>query len=288
MGKRHLTAGLLAGAIAVSPALAAPAMWKVSDADSAVWLFGSVHILDEDVAWRTGLLDKVMSKAERIYFETDISPEAQTKIMPLMFEMAFNRDGRLLSDIIGKKMTAQVRVAAEAMGVPMASLLTMRPWMAGMTLSMGPLSTTGYDPGLGVEATLQAELPADKLGELETLEEQMNFLAGGSEAEQIQMLQAVLDATDTANADIDALVESWAAGDPDRLGAMFAEQTAAYGDSMMGRIIDQRNENWTGQIAGMLDSNEKALLVVGAAHLAGPASVTKMLEERGFTVERVQ
>ncbi len=284
----RLTFSLVALMLGAQTAHAAPAMWKVSDADSAIWLFGSVHMLGPGLDWRTRLLDKVMSKADRIYFETDISPEGQAAVAPLTFEMGFNRDGRLLSDIIGPDLTERVREAATIMELPVPLLLTMRPWMAAITLSLSPASVSGYDPLLGVEATLEAELPKERVGQLESLEEQMTFLAGGSEAEQVQMLTAVLDTMYDASEDIGALIDAWLDGEPELLGEMFAEQTAGYGDSMMGRLIDERNRNWTVQIGEMLERNEAALLVVGAAHLAGDASVLGMLEAQGFEIERIQ
>jgi uncharacterized protein YbaP (TraB family) len=56
----------------------------------------------------------------------------------------------------------------------------------------------------------------------------------------------------------------------------------------MDRLITQRNENWVAQIETMLANNEEAFLVVGAGHLVGPTSVVTLLEQKGFSSERVQ
>lgn len=277
-----------AGLLATTSVLAAPALWKVSDEDSSVWLFGSVHMLRADTEWRSSTLEKVISKVERVYFETDIGTEAQMEIVPLTFDAAFYRDGTLLSEVVGAKMTARVREAAESYGFPMATLLTMKPWMAATTLSMGPMMDSGYDAALGVEAVLAAELPHERQGFLETLEEQLGFLSGGSLEQQINMLRATLDTLDIMQTDIDVMVAAWADGEPETVGAIFAQQMGSYDDGMLEVLIDQRNHNWTGQIQDMLASNQSVLLVVGAAHLAGEVSVVRLLEERGFTSERVQ
>ncbi len=50
---RYLRRTLLtcaAGLALSSPALADPALWKVSDADSEIYLFGSVHVFTREVA----------------------------------------------------------------------------------------------------------------------------------------------------------------------------------------------------------------------------------------------
>lgn len=285
---RQFIAPLAALILSTGAAQAAPAMWKVSDGDSAIWLFGSVHLLPDWPEWRTGHLDKVMSKVDLVYFETDISLEAQLSITNLSYELGFSRDGRLLSEKIGPELTAQLREKAEEYGLPMPMLLTMEPWMAATTLSVGVVATQGYAPELGVETLLSQELPAERKGFLETPEQQLGFLAGGDMDEQIAMLRATLDTLDDASSDISAMVDAWLGGEPELLGTIFDAQMGGYGGGMVERLIDQRNHNWVEQIEAMLARNETALLVVGAAHLAGDVSVVKLLEERGFTSERVQ
>lgn len=279
----------LALAMGVSAvAQAAPALWKVSDGNSAVYLFGSVHMLRADQEWRTPLLDKVVSKAERVYFETDISPAGQAEAASLSILHGFNTDGRLLNEMISPELMAQLREAAETHSVPMASLLAMKPWMAATTISAMPMLEAGYAANYGVETVLHSELEKDRIGMLETIEEQMTLLAGGTEAEGIEMLEASLDTLETVAADIEQLTASWASGDPEELGVLFMEQMGDFDSAMVERLIDKRNMNWAEQIAAMLERDEKALLVVGAAHLAGEMSVVKLLEEKGFTSERMQ
>lgn len=279
---------LTAMLLTAGSAQAAPAMWKISDEDSAIWLFGSVHLLPSWTEWRSQHLDKVMSKVDRVYFETDISAEAQMGIAELSYELGFSRDGRLLSERIGPELTDALREQADAHGIPMPLLLTMEPWMAASTITVGIVSTYGYDPNLGVEMVLNQDLPGERKGFLETPEQQLRFLAGGDEEEQIAMLRATLDSMDDAAADLDTMIDAWISGEPELLGEVFDAQMSGFGAGTVERLIDVRNHDWVEQIEAMLARNETALLVVGAAHLAGNVSVVKLLEERGFTSERVQ
>jgi len=57
---------------AAGPAAAAPAMWRVSDADSDVYLFGTLHALKPSVKWRTPLYDEVLARAGTVWFEADM------------------------------------------------------------------------------------------------------------------------------------------------------------------------------------------------------------------------
>jgi len=245
-------------------------------------------MLKANTDWRTTTLDKLISKADRVYFEADISAEAQAALLPLSLRLGFNSDGVLLSHQIGTALTDRVRDAAAEYDIPMPTLLTMKPWLAATTLSSGPLMQSGYEAAYGVDMVLAAELPPERKGFLETPEEQLGILAGGPLDEQIAMLEATLDSLDMAEADIDEMVLAWVNGDPERLGEVFVDQMGGFDHAMLERIIDIRNHDWADQIESMLATNERALVVVGAAHLAGEASVVKLLEARNYTSLRAQ
>lgn len=269
-------------------AQAAPAIWKVSDEDSSIWLFGSIHLLPPGTEWRTEIFDNLIDEAERVYFETDLGPAAQPKIIALTMERGFARDGRLLNQRISEKLMGKVRSAAERFAVPVPTLLAMQPWMAASTISVSALVQAGYDPNAGVDTMLQQEISVERQGFLETAEEQIDVIAGGSEADQIIMLEATLAEAERIVTMIDEMKDAWLSGTPETLADLFLAEMGAYGEGFMDRLIVDRNENWVEQIEVMLAENEAAFLVVGAGHLVGEHSVVKLLEQQGFSSERVQ
>ena len=81
-----------------SPTLAsaAPAMWRVRDADSEIYLFGTMHVLAPGLKWRTPLFDAAYAKADAVWFETDAqAPKAL--IDELMARYGVDADRRLVS-----------------------------------------------------------------------------------------------------------------------------------------------------------------------------------------------
>ena len=285
--RRSLTVLTIALAFA-GGAQAAPAIWKVSDEDSSVWLFGSIHLLPPGTEWRTEIFDNLIDEADRVYFETDLGPVAQPKIIALTMERGFARDGRLLNQRISEKLMGKVRSAAERFAVPVPTLLAMQPWMAASTISVSALVQAGYDPNAGVDTMLQQEISVERQGFLETAEEQIDVIAGGSEADQIIMLEATLAEAERIVTMIDEMKDAWLGGTPETLADLFLAEMGAYGEGFMDRLIVDRNENWVEQIEVMLAENEAAFLVVGAGHLVGEHSVVKLLEQQGFSSERVQ
>src|SRR5215204_6163365 len=64
---------LAVGAAAPAEAKEAkPAMWKVSDRDTEIYLFGTVHLLPPGTQWRTAKFDKAANDAGTLVVETII------------------------------------------------------------------------------------------------------------------------------------------------------------------------------------------------------------------------
>lgn len=288
MGIRRKITTTVFALLLAQPVLAAPAIWKVSDEDSSIWLFGSIHLLPAGTDWRTEVLDDLLAAADKVYFETDLGPQAQAEIVALTMQRGFAMDGRLLNQRIDSKLMGKVRSAAAEFAVPVPTLLAMQPWLAASTISVSALVRAGYDPNAGVEMELAKEIDVDRQGFLETAEQQIDAIAGGTDQDQVVMLEATLRELDTIVEMIDEMKTAWLDGTPEELADLFIAEMGAYGEGFMDRLIVQRNRNWVEQIEVMLDNNESAVLVVGAGHLVGEYSVVTMLEEAGYSSERVQ
>ena len=50
-----------ASAASSAPYAARPALWAVSDADTTVYLFGTIHLLPENYQWRSAKIDQAVS-----------------------------------------------------------------------------------------------------------------------------------------------------------------------------------------------------------------------------------
>src|SRR5664279_1918013 len=51
---------------------AQPALWKIVNGKSTVYLLGSIHILPLNFSWHTEALDQAMSTADVFVFETNL------------------------------------------------------------------------------------------------------------------------------------------------------------------------------------------------------------------------
>lgn len=265
-----------------------PAMWRVADDDTTLYLFGTIHLLKPETEWRTAKFDKAFAEADMLVTEVDTgSPEGLAEIQALMVQRGVFADGRTLSGVLDDTQEEIVASALETVGIPMASMDPMQPWMAGLTLSLFQIQQSGYSTESGVETVLTEEAKASgkALGFLETATQQMDALAGGTLEEQIDGLVFASETLDMGPQMLGALVDEWADGDLAGLGAIMADPNSIGGENAYQRLLVDRNENWIPQIVAMLDDPGTRLIAVGAAHLAGPDSVVSMLRAEGLTVE---
>jgi uncharacterized protein YbaP (TraB family) len=281
---------LAAGAFATA-ASAAPALWKVSDDDSAIWLFGSVHILDANVSWRTPAFDAALEGADEVYFELLLDSAGMAELTQIAAVKGFLPPDQTLGSLLSKDQNKRLDAALGKLGVDRALVEPMRPWMAGLMISTFAMQQSGEAGAAsfqsGVESQLQAEVADERERGLETPAEQLEFLSMGTEEEQAAALMETIDQLDEANAAFGGVIDAWLEGD---MEAVQLEIVASVGDleSPQYRVlITDRNRRWAEKAAGLLEADVEAIIIVGAAHLAGPVGLPTLLAEDDFTVERV-
>lgn len=280
--------GLLALSAPVASAqTAGPALWVVRDADSTLYLFGTVHVLRETDDWGSPAIDAAFDSAATLVLEID-NPEDQAALIPLVQQHGLTPD-RPLSSLLTADEVQTLDTAAQSMGLSAARLDPMRPWLAALQLAAAPLANAGYDPGSGVDAILRrraAEAGLPVMG-FETLAQQVGILAGFPEEGQLAYLRRTLNDYDRGAAQLDRLIEAWSRGDTAAIETIGLEPIRAVGPRAYQTLIVERNIDWADQIQTLLDGAGVTFVAVGALHLTGEHSVQSVLEARGVPVERV-
>ena len=264
---------------------AGPALWVVRDADSTLYLFGTVHVLRPTTAWGSPRVDAAFDSADQIWFEIS-NPDDQAAIVPLIQQHGISPDRPLSSLLTAEEMTA-LNAAAAAAGMPAGQIDVFRPWFAGLVLSIAPSLKAGYDPQSGVETILKAraEAAGKPISGLETIDKQVGILAGLSEADQLAFLRSLLEAWEDATVELDRMVGAWATGDVALFEEIAVDEMQAEAPVLYDALLVRRNTDWANQIQTMLEGSGTIFIAVGAAHLAGDDSVQEILEARGVNVE---
>lgn len=282
-----IAAGLAVATLA-TPAFAEPAMWEVSDSDSKVWLFGSVHALPADLDWRTALFDEKLQLADKVYFEADVGPLGQIALGAKMTALLAEGPGEPWLDRLSYEQRDQLAAGLAGSGVGLAQAATMPPWLIVVLLESQLMVNAGYEVDTGVDLALQYELAKERKGYFETAVQQIELMAGASTDEEVATLLAELQGLSEGPGVLGEMVASWAEGDVESLATIVAADPMLGIDAFGDTLLYDRNRNWIPAIESLLSTNEQDLIIVGAAHLAGDGSVIDLLEKAGYTVSRIQ
>lgn len=264
-----------------------PAVWVVKDADTTIYLFGTVHVLDGKGDWFNDEVKKSFDKSSELVLEV-ILPEDKAELAPLVMKYGLDPTGKPLSDKLSPEGKARLAAAAKDAGIPMEAMDRFKPFFAAITLSSLEYKKLGMDPESGAEKSLTdaAKTEGKKMGELETIEFQLSRFDALPESEQIDLLEKTLKDDKDAEKDIKAMIAAWGAGQPEELGKILAKMDDE-SPALTKMLLTDRNRNWATWIENRLKAPGTVFVAVGAAHLAGKDSVQNMLKGDGVSSSRV-
>ncbi|WP_374626479.1 TraB/GumN family protein [Devosia sp.] len=267
------------------PAAAEPAMWRVSDDDSHVWLFGSIHLFSRQMNWRTQTFDAALQDSEQVWFEMVFDAAAYATIARLTILDGRLRGGQRLSELLTEDQNERLDRAIAAAGLDPLIFDRLQPWMAEVTLSSGSVQGTTA----GVDILIDAEVSPDKKRGFETAEEQLGFFSRVPLDQQIEGLMATIDALQAGGVErqLARMTDAWESGDTEALDALIRQEMGPADGVRYRRLLTDRNVRWVATIEDVLAEDVDSMVIVGTGHLVGPDGLPALLGQRGFTVERI-
>jgi uncharacterized protein YbaP (TraB family) len=282
---------LAAGAAALSPqaALARPALWSVSDADTTVYLFGTIHLLPEKFDWQTAKLEKAMSGSQELVVETIIDDKNPMQLVSLMMKLGVSDKIPPIAERVPPEKRAALAAAIKKSGAPAAMFDRLETWAAAFMLLGNQFHDLGLKGDKGVEMVLRNDFSTHgkKIGELETNAEQLGFFDTLPEKAQRELLEGAIEPRESMQTDFKKMLAAWAAGDVNAIARAFNHDLAK-SPELKDALMNRRNANWARWIGQRMDQPGSVMIAVGAGHLAGKDSVIDLLQRRGFKVSRVQ
>jgi uncharacterized protein YbaP (TraB family) len=271
-------------ALLLPSVVSAEVFWSVTDEQGRQnWLLGTMHSEDPRLLeWPKPLVDALQS-ADRIALE--LVPDAG--MVERLREAMVSRDHRL-EDVLDEALYRQVEaVLTDKYGMTESAVNRLRPWAVALTLGTQPPETGMY---MDMMLSYRAQGAGLDVVALETVDEQIEFLAGMPLADQVSLIRETVADHDEYAAVFDQLVSAYLDGDLARLDAVADEQMAgleghiaryfeAQGLVARNRRMLERAEPWLAE-GGLI-------IAVGALHLHGEEGLIALLEARGWQVEGI-
>ena len=270
------------------PPSARPALWKVVDRDTTVYLFGTIHVLPKGMVWVGPKLNAAMAASSGLVLETVI-PKDPAVLGGVMAKLGVSPGLPPLLDRVPPKSRAKLAKAVTESGVPLAALDKLETWAAGLALSASAIGKLGVGREDGAEAALTDRFAraGKPVSGLETPEQQLGYFDGLPEAAQRKFLVSIAeDASDPAK-EFAAMIAAWRSGNVRQIALSFDDELKL-SPELADALIARRNANWAEWVAKRMAQPGTVFVAVGAGHLAGKGSVEELLARRGLKVVRVQ
>jgi uncharacterized protein YbaP (TraB family) len=274
-------------ALAAVSAEAAPALWAASDGDSTVYLFGTAHAVRPNSKWRTPELDSALASSTSLWLEVQTRGD-RSAVAALVQKLGLD-PATPLESRLPPALKAKLDAVLAQYGVPSARLAPMKPWLAGVTLSMLPLAKAGLDAKAGADVSLRASAAAegDRIEGFDTPEEQVRTLADLPEGEQLAFLENVIDRAAGGAGLPNRIADAWESGDVAAIDSILNAEIKVKTPSLYRRLLVDRNRRYAERIEALLAGKEDQFVAVGIAHLAGGDSIRAFLERKGVKVRRI-
>jgi len=269
----------------------APLLWVVKEGGATVYLFGSVHVLRQNLDWMDRRLFQAFDSADQAWFEL---PDLDA-IRPFNgLQRSVMAPRPVLAAGLTEIEKAQLERILKPYGYTVKDLQRVKPWAMASMINDLNIAGGGFRLDQGADMTLfhRARDMKKTVSGFETQAQQVGFLtalalseADGGTASLKRALAAHFG-TGNPDDDINVLAKYWRTGNERALTAMVLRQRDEP-HSDYDVLLRKRNAAWVPKIERMLADKHTAFITVGAAHLVGPDGLVAQLRARGHTVTRL-
>ena len=262
-----------------------PALWVVRDADTTIYLFGTVHVLRPGLGWFDDGVKSAFDASDTLVIEMLDPTPAES--MAIMADLGIDKSGRTIRQKLKPEDVPVYEAAVQKLGLPHAALDPLDGWAAAVNLYYAGLLQQGYDPNSGVETQLKAAAAAANkpVYGLETMRFQLSIFDNLPEQVQINYVTDTAKSLDQIAPQTDQLVALWSAADTDGVAAIINEGFDTL--KLTEPLLTRRNANWAQWINRRMQKPGTIFMAVGAGHLAGSVSVQQLLTAYGHSAQRV-
>ena len=267
-----------------------PGLWLLADEDTKIYLFGTTHMLAPGFKWRSPAVDRAAAEAGELVVETYEEPGADQNpdyLLSILLEEPVP-----ILERVPPEHRAALADRLDRADLPLDNASNLKTWMVAVLLGYAEeLEGWGVDDmadAPGVEDALEKQFRKAKkpISSVEGPEAGLDAFNALPEEEQVKLLVDALappeeGEEEEASASSDHL---WAQG---RYEEAYGRDMADFPPALFEGLVVKRNAAWTQWLEKRLEKPGTVLFAVGAAHLAGPESVQKMLAKRGLEAKRV-
>ena len=283
---------LIASAIATSTlsvSHAKSSVWKVSKNNQHLFIGGTVHILSADDYPLPCEFGAAYSVSDKVFFETDISPEKLAKASLDMFTKGTYPVGETISSHLSAATTQKLKTYLTSIGLPAEQFLSFKPGMLMSVVAVAELNKIGIKSE-GVDKFLfdrakQDNKPTDYF---EEVSEQIDFIVNLGIGNEENFIKYLLENSENIQNQYIEMRDSWRKGNIEQLADVSeVDELREQFPKVFATILTNRNEEWLKRIDSLIESTEIEYILVGALHLPEKEGLLARLKTKGYEIDQV-
>jgi len=262
-------------------------LWKISKGNHSSYLYGTIHVGRLEWIFPGPNLFVALTNSDVIALEVDpLDQEIQSSINSVRTE----KSSVLIPQKLRQRLDRQIAAAC----APSSAVAPFNPLMQAIIVSMLRGRFYGLEAAYGQEIALSslARQTGKSVISLETTEIQLEALVPSNKQETLAILESLLAQLESGKTDryYLRLTEIWNTSKLTELEDFETWCECAEKEidkRMLKRINDDRNQNMAKRIDALHSQGKKVLAAIGALHMTGKLALPRLMEQRGFTVERI-
>jgi uncharacterized protein YbaP (TraB family) len=263
-------------------------LWRLVKDGRSSWLFGTIHVGKLQWAFAGPALARAFAGTDMLALELDPLDPAVARQVAAAMQMPPFADA--LPAALDERLQRQMAAAC----LNPALLRGQQPMLQLITLNLLAARHDALDVAFGQDLVLanMAHAAGRRIVSLETVAQQMAALLPDDAAQERGQLEQGLGQLEDGRARtvLRRLAKAWAEGDLATIDNHAEWCDCANTDAdraQLQRLNDARNPHLADAIAALHAQGHHVLAAVGALHMTGPQALPRLLEERGFKVQRV-
>ena len=277
-----------------------PLLYKVTYNDSVCWLFGSIHVGQENYYPLPDYVMDAYNSADSLAVEFNISAfEADAAAMVEAMSCLVYRDGTTIKDHIPEDLYNEVvEILTENVSyIPALDYYCPMFWSSMIDSLMVDKVNANVELGIDRHFIDLATQSGKEILDVESAMFQYQMMADFSEDLQVLLLSesvAAYQDIDLYGEEMQALIDLWASGDEEAFIAYLATDNSEIPEEQLPLLEEykkamdtDRNIAMADFVMNALNTDQEVFVCVGAAHVVGEGAMVDLLTQLGCTVEIV-
>jgi len=269
-------------------AYAESSVWKVVKGENHLFIGGTVHMLSQSDYPLPPEFEKAYSRSEKLVFETDMLKLKTQEFQEEVLKKMVYTDGRNLKMVLSEGMYQELEQHLLSRGVPIANLINFKAGAVAITLVVIEMQRLGI-VAKGVDDFYSSKALRDQkeLGELETIDEQLELISRLGEGQEDELIADALRDINEMPDKWPLIKEAWRHGDYSELAEVIVAPMKKDFPELYNELVVKRNNAWVPKIEAMLKTKDVEFVLVGALHLIGDDGVLAQLAARDYEIQKL-